>query len=35
MNCLDLEFFSKHSVCLRQNSQGVTQNDQCKPSNEA
>ena len=31
MNCSDLEYFSKHSVCLRQNFQGITQNYQCKP----
>ena len=35
MNCSDLEYFSKHFVCLRQNSQGITQNYQSKPSNEA
>ena len=35
MICSDLEYFSKHYVCLRQNSQGITQNYQCKPSNEA
>ena len=34
MNCYDLEYFSKHSMCLRQNVQGITQNYQCKPSNE-
>ena len=32
MNCSDLEYFSKHS---KQNSQGIAQNYQCKPSNEA
>ena len=35
MICSDLEYFSKHSVYLRQNFQGITQNYQCKPSNEA
>ena len=35
MDWSDLEYFSKHSVCLRQNSQGIAQNYQCKPSNEA
>ena len=35
MKCSDLEYFSKHSVFLRQNSQGIAQNYQCKPSNEA
>ena len=35
MNCSDLEYFSNHSVCLRQNFQGITQNYQCRPSNEA
>ena len=33
--CSNLEYFSKHSVYLRQNFQGITQNYQCKPSNEA
>ena len=35
MNWSDLEYFSKHSVCLRQNFQGIGQNYQCKPSIEA
>ena len=35
MICSDLEYFSNHSECLRQNFQGITQNYQCKPSNEA
>ena len=35
MICFDLEHFSKHSVCLRQKVQVITQNYQCKPSNEA
>ena len=34
-NYSDLEYSSKHYVCLRQNFQGITQNYQCKPSNEA
>ena len=29
MNRSDLEKFSKHSVRLRQSSQGITQNYQC------
>ena len=35
MNCSDLEYFSEHPVCLRQNVKGITQNYQCKPSSEA
>ena len=35
MICSDLEYFSKNSVCLRQNFQIITQNYQCKPSKEA
>ena len=35
MNWSDLEYFSKRSMCLRQKSQGIAQNYQCKPSNEA
>ena len=35
MNWSNLEYFSKHSVCLRQNSESIAQNYQCKPSNEA
>ena len=35
MICPDLEYFSKHSVYLRQKFQGITPNYQCKPSNEA
>ena len=35
MNCTDLEYFSKRSMCLRQNSQGIAQYYQCKPNNEA
>ena len=34
MICSDLEYFSKHSVYVGQNFQGITQNYQCKPSNE-
>ena len=35
MNWSGLEYFSKHSMWLRLNFQGVAQDYRCKPSNEA
>ena len=35
INWSDLEYFSKHSVYLRKNSQDFAQNYQCKPNDEA
>ena len=35
MNWSDLEYFSKHSVCLRENSGDIAQIYLCKPRNEA